>query len=89
MADVLSVAKVPTNKNGIIRGANLNAKRADKYVRYLLRHGFLVSQDKSGKTFYRTTKKGLAWLSDYEKLVFEYARIMQEKEEIERTVLGK
>ena len=86
MADILSATRAPTNKSGIMRKANLNAKRAGRYISYLVEKGFLSISDERGRTLYRATEKGLSWLREYEELAAEYERVVAKKEELERAL---
>lgn len=67
IADILSIALGGVNKTGIVYGANLNAKRAEKYIRFLVGKGFMSIKEGSTGSIYTTTEKGREWLSDYKK----------------------
>lgn len=69
IGDILSVASDGMRKTGIVYGANLNAKRAEKYIRLLVGKGFMSIKEGPTGSIYTTTEKGREWLSDYKKYI--------------------
>lgn len=68
IADVLSVASSGVNKTRIVYRANLNAVRAEKYIRYLMARGFMSVEEGPAGGVYTVTEKGKEWLSKYKEL---------------------
>ena len=64
-ADILRLAMHDVIKTRIVYGANLNFKIVEGYLSRLTGLGLL---DKDGRRTYRTTEKGLAFISSYEEL---------------------
>ena len=65
IADILSVAMEEAKKTEIVYRANLNFKRAGKYLLYLEEKG-LIENGNMGRE-YKTTEKGREFLCDYQK----------------------
>ena len=63
IADILSVAMKEAKKTEIVYRANLNFKRAGKYLLYLEEKGLIENGNMSRE--YRTTEKGREFLRDY------------------------
>lgn len=65
--DILEVAKDGVNKTGIVYGANLNFRLADKYLALLIKHGLMENrQDK-----YITTDKGKMMLDKAKEITLQ------------------
>ena len=64
IADILSVATEEAKKTEIVYKANLNFKRAGKYIPCLEKRGLM---DGNGWGF-KTTEKGREFLRDYQKM---------------------
>lgn len=64
IADILSVAMEETKKTQIVYKANLNFRRVEGYLHYLLDRGLIENTDGG----YKTTEKGKEFLSDYQKM---------------------
>ena len=65
-ADILRLAQDGAIKTRIVYGANLNFKIVEGYLSRLMSLGLLENKD--GRRMYRTTEKGLAFISSYEEL---------------------
>jgi predicted transcriptional regulator len=63
-ADILSVAREEAKKTQIVYNANLNFKRVDAYLHYLVDKGLI---ENTGGV-YKTTEKGKEFLHDYKKM---------------------
>lgn len=68
LADILSVASSGVHKTRIIYRANLNAVRAEKYIRYLIAKGLMSVEEGPTGGIYTATEKGKEWLSKYKEL---------------------
>lgn len=68
IAEILSVASNGVHKTRIIYRANLNAVRAERYIRYLIVRGFLSVEEGPNGGVYNATEKGREWLSRYREL---------------------
>ena len=66
IADILSVAMEEAKKTEIVYRANLNFKRAGKYLPYLEEKGLIENGNMSGG--YKTTEKGREFLRDYQRM---------------------
>ena len=66
-ADILRLAMHSVIKTRIVYGANLNFKIVEGYLSRLTGLG-LLDENKDGRRMYRTTEKGLAFISSYEEL---------------------
>jgi predicted transcriptional regulator len=64
IADILSVAREERKKTQIVYRANLNFRRVEGYLHYLLDRGLIENTDGG----YKTTEKGKEFLSDYQKM---------------------
>lgn len=64
IADILSAAMRETKKTQIVYKANLNFRRARKYLPYLEEKGLIENIGSE----YKTTKKGKQFLRDYQKM---------------------
>jgi len=64
IADILSVAMEEAKKTEIVYRANLNFKRAGKYLPYLEEKGLIENENMSDKT----TEKGREFLRDYQRM---------------------
>ena len=62
--DILSVAMKDAKKTEIVYKANLNFKRAGKYLPYLEEKGLIENMGSE----YKTTEKGKQFLRDYRKM---------------------
>lgn len=64
IADVLLVAREGAKKTQIVYKANLNFKRVEKYLPYLVGIGLIENTSRE----YTTTEKGKEFLRDYQKM---------------------
>jgi predicted transcriptional regulator len=64
IADILSVAREEAKKTQIVYTANLNFKRVDAYLHYLVGKRLI---ENTGEV-YKTTEKGKEFLHDYKKM---------------------
>ena len=63
-ADILSVAREDAKKTQIVYKANLNFKRVEAYLPYLVDKGLI--ENRGG--IYKTTEKGKEFLHNYKKM---------------------
>ena len=70
-SEILSAAIEDISKTAIVYRANLNFKRAEKYLDKLLELGLMTVSEKSALK-YKTAKKGRDFLIAYENLKKEY-----------------
>lgn len=70
VSEILKISNVPEGANitKIVYSANLNFKNAQQIISELLKNGLLEIVDETGKTRYRTTKKGLEFVDRYDAL---------------------
>lgn len=70
VSEILKVSNVSEGANitKIVYSANLNFRNAQQIISELLENGLLEAVDGSGKTRYRTTKKGVEFINRYEDL---------------------
>ena len=70
IADILDQAKPGTKKTRIMYMCNLSFRQLRIYLDFLLRKKFLalITSFDGNSRFYRTTKKGLAFLEAYKNL---------------------
>jgi predicted transcriptional regulator len=64
IAAILSVAREEAKKTQIVYEANLNFKRVDAYLPYLVDKGLIVNTG----GVYKTTEKGKEFLHNYKKM---------------------
>ncbi|MEM0202838.1 MAG: DUF4364 family protein [Archaeoglobaceae archaeon] len=67
VSEILKVSNAPEGANitKIVYSANLNFKNAQQIISELLENGLLEVVDGTGKTRYRTTKKGIEFINRY------------------------
>jgi len=70
MAELLRIAKGGSFKTHLMYGANLSFAQLNDYLSFLILTGLLETVQEGGKLVYRTTPKGLEFLTNYEKIVF-------------------
>lgn len=67
VVDILSITREGASKTAIIRKANLNFERANRYISFLLSRGFIIAEKEStGRVKYVTSESGLSFLNDWE-----------------------
>jgi predicted transcriptional regulator len=69
MAEVLRTAKTGSLKTHLMYGANLSFSQLKYYLSLLLSTGLLKTVQEDNKVIYRTTSKGLEFLTNYEKII--------------------
>ncbi len=69
MAEVLRTAKNGSLKTHLMYGANLSFSQLNYYLSFLLSTGLLKTVQEDNKVIYRTTSKGLEFLTNYEKII--------------------
>ncbi len=65
VADMLEVADGGAGKTQIMYGANLNFRRLQKYLRFMLKIDLLDETSNNGRKVYGTTRKGITFLQHY------------------------
>ncbi|MFN3384726.1 MAG: winged helix-turn-helix domain-containing protein [Archaeoglobaceae archaeon] len=70
VSEILKVSNIPEGANvtKIVYSANLNFRNAQQIISELLENGLLEAVDGSGKTRYRTTRKGIEFINRYDAL---------------------
>ncbi len=69
MATILLLCRNgPIKKTPIMYRSNLSFKQLQKYLRFLIRTGFLEIKNVNGKDFYQTTEKGQNFLEEFQKV---------------------
>ncbi len=71
IAEILSVAREGARITNIVYKTNLNFQRAAKYLEILTKNGLIsvsFGSSPTNKVIYRTTEKGMEFLSRYKKL---------------------
>jgi len=69
IAQILELAKEPITKPDMMYGARMSFSQTLEYLAFLLEIGCLEQIAMNGETAYRATKKGLAYLENYTKLM--------------------
>ncbi len=62
----------PVTKTKVVYGTNLNFKIADKYLSLLKDMSLIEEVSVNGKTFYKSTEKGLEFVRRYEDILESY-----------------
>ena len=52
----------------ILYGANLSHARLNRYLGMLIEQGFIEQTNKAGRMYYRLTKKGEQFISEFKKV---------------------
>lgn len=73
IGEILSIAEDKVGKTALIYGANLNTKRVNKYLKLLLKKGF-IEEIAEKNTKYKTTENGMKFLKNYHKLKEEFEK---------------
>jgi len=68
MAEILEIAKNGALKTPIMCRANLCSAQLDEYLYLLLEIGLLEAVNRSEKTLYKTTARGLHYIQGHKKL---------------------
>ncbi len=69
IAEILEIAMNGTLKTTIMYKANLSFQLLNEYLSFLLEIGLLKNMSKGGKTFYKTTMKGLQYIKSHKKIM--------------------
>jgi predicted transcriptional regulator len=68
IAEILNVAQEGSLKTQIMYNANLSFAQLEEYLNLLLQINLLRLTSTEDRTIYKTTKKGLKYLQNYEKI---------------------
>ncbi len=68
IAEILVIAKDGSLKTQIMYRANLSFAQLNEYLSFLLKRELLKRNTENGKTFYKTTSKGVKYLENYEEI---------------------
>ena len=80
MFTILNISLEPILKNHIIGKGNFSDAMANHYLSILLYHNLLSSsKDESGRTYYRTTDKGLQFIRYYKDMQLLFSRASQDQ----------
>ena len=69
MAEILKMAKDGSLKTRLMYGANLSFAQLNDYLSFLISTKLLKTVPKGSKLVYKTTSKGLEFLTNYEKII--------------------
>lgn len=69
IAEMLRIAKEGSLKTQLMYGANLSFAQLNEYLSFLISTGLLKIVEKDGKLAYKSTSKGLEFLTNYEKII--------------------
>ncbi len=69
IAEILDIAKDGALKTQIMYKANLSFSQLNTYLKLLLDVQLLEIVEKSGKTIYKTTKKGVEYMQSYQEVL--------------------
>ena len=68
IAEILVIARDRSLKTQIMYRANLSFAQLNEYLNFLMKRELLKRNMENGKTFYRTTAKGVKYLENYEEI---------------------
>ena len=68
MAEMLVITRDRSLKTQIMYRANLSFAQLNEYLNFLIRRELLKRNMENGKTFYKTTTKGVKYLENYEEI---------------------
>ncbi|AIY90556.1 winged helix-turn-helix domain-containing protein [Geoglobus acetivorans] len=68
MISILEIARDEVLKTRIVYGSNLNFKIATRYIDRLSEMELIMKYRKEGKTYYKTTEKGLKFIRKYKEM---------------------
>lgn len=74
------------SKTAIMHKANLNFKRVDSYMYFLLSKGLVSTSEDYSSRRYFITKKGLDFLKDYRELKESEEKLMESLKRLERSL---
>lgn len=90
IADILEVLESGRqSKTAIMRKANLNLKRVNSYIDFLLLKGFVSVEEKACSSKYSITKKGLELLKDYRSLKENEKKLIENLKKLESVLSFK
>lgn len=69
IAEILDIAKDGALKTHIMYKGNLSFSQLNTYIKLLLETALLEIVEKSGKTVYKTTKKGVEYMENYMEVI--------------------
>ncbi len=69
IAEILDIAKDGALKTQIMYKANLSFSQLNTYLTLMLQTELLETRDRSGKTIYKTTKKGVSYIHSYKDII--------------------
>jgi predicted transcriptional regulator len=70
IVDILEITNSPASKTNIVYKANLNFKRVERYLDYMLKFGLInMINNSARRKYYVVTDKGRNFLSNYKKLI--------------------
>jgi predicted transcriptional regulator len=69
MAELLKIAKDGSLKTHLMYGGNLSFAQLNDYLSFLISTGLLKTIQKGSRLVYKTTSKGLEFLTNYEKTI--------------------
>ena len=69
IAEILEIAKDGTLKTQIMYKANLSFSQLNEYLNFLVSLNLLECKQTGGKTFYKTTEKGMKYLDNYKEIL--------------------
>ena len=68
IAEMLVIARSRSLKTQIMYRVNLSFSQLNEYLNFLIRRELLGRNMENGKTFYKTTAKGVKYLENYEEI---------------------
>lgn len=69
IAEILRMAKNGSLKTHLMYGANLSFAQLNDYLLFLISTRVLKTVKEDGRLVYKTTSKGLEFLTNYEKII--------------------
>lgn len=69
IAEILRMAKNGSLKTHLMYGANLSFAQLNDYLLFLISTRLLKTVKEDGRLIYKTTSKGLEFLTNYEKII--------------------
>jgi predicted transcriptional regulator len=69
IAEILDIAKDGALKTQIMYKANLSFSQLNTYIKLLMETQLIETIEKSGKTIYKTTKKGVEYMQSYKEVI--------------------
>lgn len=69
IAEILKIAKNRPLKTHLMYGANLSFAQLNDYLSFLISTGLLKTVREDSRLIYKTTSKGLEFLTNYEKII--------------------